>query len=220
MASSSPRVAASPDSFEDASENLMDWFRERSRPLAIGALTVVALGAGALLWRSTASSKAARAETAYFQAQAPIAQNDLAAAERELRTVADQYKGTAGGAQARMLLAQVLYEQGRYQAGIDALKAGDAPGALQTSVKVLTAGGYEGLGQPLEAAKLYEEAATAAVAGGQRDELRASAARAYQAGGRTADAQKIWTELAANEQSPLADEARVRLGELAPKPAS
>ncbi|MDF1502629.1 tetratricopeptide repeat protein [Roseisolibacter sp. H3M3-2] len=209
----------SESSFEDTTDQLQDWARGRSRPLAIGALVVAALGAGAFFWKSSADGKAARAEAAYFQAQAPIAQNDLAGAERELRSVADRFQGTAGGAQARLLLAQVLYEQGKYQAGVDVLKAADAPASLRTSTKVLMAGGQEGLGKAAEAAKLYEEAAAESPIG-QRDELRANAARAYQTAGNAAAAQRIWTELSRNESSPLADEARVRLGELAGKPAS
>ena len=219
MASTS-RLASSSGSLDDASENFADWLRDHSRPIAIGALTIVALAAGTFFWRNAAASKAARAEQAYFQAQAPIAQNDLAAAERELKAVADRYDGTAGGAQAQLLLAQVMYEQGKYQAGIDALKqADDAPEALRASAKVLMAGGYEGLGKHAEAAKLYEEAAQATSAG-HRDDLRASAARAYQAAGNGGAALKIWEELAKSETSPLADEARVRMGEVAAKPAS
>jgi predicted negative regulator of RcsB-dependent stress response len=215
---STTRYASSDSPFEDATDSMTDWVRDRSRPIAIGVLAVVALGAGTLLWRNAASSKAQRAETAFFQAQAPIAQNDLAGAERELKSVADRFGGTAGGAQARLLLAQVYYDQGKYQAGIDVLKAGDPPAALRTSTKVLMAGGYEGLAKHADAAKLYDEAAAESPVG-QRDEMRANAARAYQAAGNAAAAHKIWTELSRNDASPLADEARVRLGELAAKPA-
>jgi predicted negative regulator of RcsB-dependent stress response len=221
MATPSSRIASTePRSFEETTDSLSLWFRDHSRAIAIGAIVVAAAGAGAFFWRTSAASKASRAEQAFFQAQAPVAQNDLPAAEKELARVAQQYDGTPGGAQAQMLLAQVYYEQGKYQQGIDALKnADDAPEALRSSVKVLTAGGYEGLNKPLEAARLYEEAAQAAVAG-QRDELRASAARAYQAAGNSEAARKVWDELVKNEASPLADEARVRLGEVAAKPAS
>ena len=155
---STTRYASSDSSFEDATDSMTDWVRDRSRPIAVGVLAVVALGAGTLLWRNAANSKAQRAETAFFQAQAPIAQNDLTGAERELKSVAERFSGTAGGAQARLLLAQVYYDQGKYQAGIDALKAADAPAALKTSTKVLMAGGFEGLAKHAEAAKLYEEA--------------------------------------------------------------
>ena len=81
------------------------------------------------------------------------------------------------------------------------------------------AAGYEGLSRPADAAKAYDEAASSALAG-QRDELRASAARAYQSAGNVEAARKIWTELGDKESSVLADEARVRLGELNAKPAS
>jgi predicted negative regulator of RcsB-dependent stress response len=221
MASPSSRIASTePRSLEETTDSVAIWFREHSRAVSIAALAVAAAAAGTFFWRTSAASKATRAEQAFFQAQAPVAQNDLATAEKELARVGQQFDGTAGGAQAQMLLAQVYYEQGKYQQGVDALKnASDAPEALRSSVKVLMAGGLEGLGKPADAAKLYEEAAQAA-AGGQRDELRASAARAYQAAGNAEAARKIWDELVKNEASPLADEARVRLGEVAAKPAS
>ena len=215
---SSTRLASS-SSLDDASDSFSDWMREHGRALALVGVALAAVLVFAWIWRSTSASKAQRAEQQFFQAQAPLAQNDLPGAERELRRVAEQFDGTAGGAQAQLLLAQVLYEQGKYQAGIDALKeADDAPGALRSSAKVLTAAGYEGLGKPVEAARLYEEAAGAAT-GSQRDDLRASAARAYQAAGNGDAARKIWEELAKREGSPLADEARVRLGELSVRPA-
>ena len=78
------------------------------------------------------------AERAFFDAQAPLANQDLAAAERNLRQVATRYDGTAGGAQAQLALAEMLYDQGKYQDGLNALKdADDAPSALKPAVIVM-----------------------------------------------------------------------------------
>ena len=221
MASSSSRASSSASgaSLEDATESLADWFRTNGRVVGLVALALVLAVVGTWLWRWTAANKAGQAEQQFYQAQAPLAQGDLAGAERELRRVATAFDGTAGGAQAQMLLAQVLYEQGKYQAGIDVLKnADDAPDALRRGARLLTAAGLEGLNKFAEAAKIYEEAAQG-VTGTQRDDLRASAARAYQAAGNAASARTIWAELAQQEGSPLVDEARVRLGELSAAPA-
>jgi hypothetical protein len=42
----------------------------------------------------------------------------------------------------------------------------------------------------------------------------------YGAGGKTAEARKLWAELAANRESPVLNEAKVRLGEIDAKVAS
>jgi predicted negative regulator of RcsB-dependent stress response len=220
MASPTTRTAASESSFEDATESFVDWFRLHSTRVVSGMAVVVVAAAGYMAYRAYTAGQATRAEKAFFEAQAPLANHDLAAAETQLRQVAARYDGTAGGAQAQLALAQLLFEQGKYQAGMEVLKdADDAPDALKPAVRVMRAAGEEGLGRPAEAAKLYEQAAEDEQIDARKVELRANAARAYQQAGQSEPARKIWTELAQKEDSPLADEARVRLGELAAQAA-
>lgn len=207
-------------SFDDAAENFGDWVRLHSTQVAVGAGIVVALLAGAALWRSSAASRATRAETAFFEAQAPLAQGNLPAAQQQLQQVAQRYDGTAGGAQAQLLLAQTYFDQGKYQQGLDVLKqADDAPKSLAGSVRLLTAVGLEGLGKYDDAAKRYEEAAEGAASDAERLQFRADAARAYQAGGNKDASLKIWSDLAKSDAPGIADEARVRVGELTAKSA-
>jgi predicted negative regulator of RcsB-dependent stress response len=221
MASPTTRTAASDSPFEDATDSFIDWFRLHSTKVVSGMAVVVVAAAGYMAYRAYSAGQASSAERAFFEAQAPLANRDLAGAEAQLRRVATQYDGTAGGAQAQLALAQILFEQGKYQAGLDVLKdADDAPAALKPAVRVLRAAGEEGLGRPAEAAKLYEQAAADEQIEGRKAELRANAARAYQQAGQAEPARKIWAELAAKEDNPLADEARVRLGELAAQAAS
>ena len=214
MASPTTPTAPPAASFEDATESAADWVRLHSRQLAIGAAVIAAAVVGAVVYRSMSVSKNARAEQAFFEAQAPLANRDLAAAERNLRQVAQRYGGTAGGAQAQLVLAQILYDQGKYQEGLKVLEDADAPEALEPAVRLLTAAGYEGLNRFADAAKLYEQAANEATAESRKVELRASAARAYQQANDAAAAGRIWAELAKRDGSPIADEARVRLGEV------
>ncbi|MEA2764240.1 MAG: hypothetical protein QOK07_644, partial [Gemmatimonadaceae bacterium] len=49
-------------------------------------------------------------------------------------------------------------------------------------------------------------------------QYQAAAARDYMAAGKPEEAKALWTELAKDDTSPLAAEAKVRLGELLAKP--
>jgi tetratricopeptide (TPR) repeat protein len=221
MTSPSPRAMNQrTSSFDDAAENFGDWVRVHSKQVAIGVGVVAVVVVGAALWRSSASSKNNRAETAFLQAQAPLVQGNVPAAQQQLQQVAQRYDGTAGGAQAQLLLAQTYFDQGKYQEGLNVLKeADDAPDALRNSVRLLTAVGYEGLGQPAEAAKRFEEAAGDAKTEPERLQLQADAARAYQAAGNKDAALRLWSELAKVQGPGISDEARVRVGELTAKSA-
>ncbi|MEW5917299.1 MAG: hypothetical protein AB1762_12880, partial [Gemmatimonadota bacterium] len=74
-------------------------------------------------------------------------------------------------------------------------------------------------GKNAEAGAEFERAAAAARGDAERDSYRADAARAYTAAADTAKALAIWQALAADEQSPLSAEAKLRAGELSAKPA-
>jgi predicted negative regulator of RcsB-dependent stress response len=216
---SAPPSAPSESTFEDATDSFIDWFRLHSTKVVTGMAAVVVVAGGYMAYRAYSSGQAARAERAFFEAQAPLANRDLAGAERSLRQVATRYDGTAGGAQAQLALAQLLYDQGKYQDGLNALKgADDAPAALKPAVIVMRAAGEEGLGRPAEAAKLYEQAANDEKIEARKNDLLANAARAYTQAGQKDAARKIWSDLAQRQDNPLADEARVRLGELSAAP--
>ena len=216
MASTSRLAPSSPHSLDSGTDRAGEWFRAHGRALGAVGVTLAAVLGGAMVWLSSNSGKATRADAAFAAASAPLATNDVATAQRELRQVATQYDGTAGGAQAQLLLAQLLYDAGKYQEGLDVLKqADDAPAPMRTGVLALTAAGYEGLDRFGEAGKRYEDAAAAASTEAQKRDLRANAARAYQRAGDVAASRRLWEPLANEESSPYADEARVRLGELA-----
>jgi predicted negative regulator of RcsB-dependent stress response len=208
-------MTQSTSSFDAATENFTDWVREHATQVTIGVAAVAVLVAGGALWRSSSANKAARADAAFFDAQAPLAQGNVPAAQQQLQQVAQRYDGTAGGTQAQLLLAQTYYDQGKYQDGLNVLKqASGAPKLFSGPIKVLTAVGNEGLGQFAQAAKSYEDAASEAHSEAERSQLRADAARAYQAAGDKVSALRIWTDLAKLEGQGVADEARVRVGEL------
>ncbi|MBX9927494.1 MAG: tetratricopeptide repeat protein [Gemmatimonadaceae bacterium] len=195
----------------------VDFFRQNSRNLSIAAIVLVAGGGAGYLWNRSAQIKADRADAAFAEAARAFDAGNAALAEKELGKVALRYAGTSGGAEASMLLAQVLFDQGKYADGLKALEGTKVPKHFQSGVHALIAAAHQDQGKHEEAAKHYGMAAEAAELSGDRDYMKAEQARALVAAGKKAEAEKIWAALAANEESSVAAEARVRLGELTAK---
>jgi tetratricopeptide (TPR) repeat protein len=201
-------------------ESFTEWFMLHKREVswAIIALAIVVLSYW--YYERSESLKAQRAETAYFQARQSAAAGNLPLAVSDLQKVATRYEGTRAGAQASMTLAQALYQQQKFKEGIAALKKAEAkaPADFRPSIHVLEADGYEELKDFVRAAEQYKVAAQETRYPADKAQYQAYAARDYMAAGKTAEAKAIWTELAKDDTSPLAAEAKVRLGELLAKP--
>jgi predicted negative regulator of RcsB-dependent stress response len=140
----------------------------------------------------------------------------MAEGQAALEQLVSRYAGTPAGTQGVLRLAQVLYEQGKHQEGVDRLEQAledHGSGPFQVAMLQLAAAGYESLGRPADAAVRYVQAAEETDLEGEGAELRARAARAFGAAGNKAEAIRLWEELLA-EGGPLTNEARIRLGEL------
>lgn len=217
MASQSAHpMTRSQSSFEDATENFSDWLNENATKVVTGVAVVVVVLGGVWFMRSNSAKKDSRAAMAFSQAQGAATQPEL---EKQLADVGTRYKGTAPGTEASIAVAQMQFDAGKYQDGMATLDKIDAPSSMQNAVKLLKAAGNEGLNKYAEAAKLYEDVANATGPLAEKTQYQASAARAYQAGSDKASALRIWTELAKVEGLGVADEARVRIGELSAAPA-
>lgn len=194
------------------------WDRHRQHLAWVGLVIIVALAAAWFYVRS-ASLKQEHAESAFESAIVSVQSGNIPLAESDLKKVVARYAGTNGGAEAAMTLAKLYYQQGKFPAGIDALRtAVSTKGDMQYDALVLEAGGYEGLTKWADAARTYEKAAAAARFREEKAQAEAMAARAYQAGGDKADAVKIWQTLLKDPKSGFAAEANVRLGELTAEP--
>jgi predicted negative regulator of RcsB-dependent stress response len=164
--------------------------------------------------------KSQRAEAAYFQARQSAAAGNLPLAVSDLQKVVTRYEGTRAGTQAAISLAEALFDQRKFKEGIGTLKKVEAkaPDDFRPSIHVLEAAGYEELKDFVAAAEQYDLAAKVTPFPADRARYQAGAARDYMAAGKADAAKRIWTELAKDESSPEAAEARVRLGELTAKP--
>jgi predicted negative regulator of RcsB-dependent stress response len=216
MAKSEP---VAPEVIEgDASESIMEWARTNSRALSIGGMVVVALAALGLLWRASADKKEVRASQALASAQAVVQSGNAALAQSDLQALLRRYGGTTAAIQARLLLAQVHFGQGKVDEGLRELNEIKSPGLFAASVHSMRAAGLEQAGKPGEAAPEYEKASEAASTPLAKGAYRSDAARAYLAAGNRDAAKRIWESIASDDSSPLAGEAKIRIGELTAKP--
>lgn len=207
---------------DERTESIADWFQAHIREVSIVAVAVIVLAGGVFTYLQMSAATERNAEQAFFSAQSLRQTADPTQAETELAKVASQYRGTAGGTQAAMVLAQLRYDAGKYDEGLQTLanlKKGGVNDEFAASVEALIGAGYEGEAKFAEAAKAYQTAATKARFDADKMSYRADAARVFAAGGQVAEAVKLWQGIADDPTSPLADEARVRLGELTVKPA-
>jgi hypothetical protein len=200
-----PPISADPDS-------LMDTVSAYSKQLSIAAIAVAVVVGGAFLWQANTHRREAQAEKAFFDAMTLSAQRDNRAPD-ELMKVASRYAGTAGGVQAALLYAQNRFDVEKYDEGQKVLDGISSPGLFAAGVEALKASGYEGQQKFDKAAEHFLAAVAKAQLDGEKDMLKAEAARALNAAGKRADAAKIWAELAEKVDSPVSAEAKIRLGE-------
>jgi hypothetical protein len=205
---------------EDGSA-LFDWFRAHSKLASYIGVGVLAVAAAAYMWRRSDAIRQERGEQALVSAARTFASGNLPLAQSDLEKLIARYGSTTAGAQARLLLAQILYDQNRPDSGLKVLEGigGGPGGAFTASVHALRAAGLEQSSKSAEAAAEYERAADAARGDVERHMYRADAARAYTAAADTAKALAVWRALAADEQSAASGEAKLRIGELTAKPA-
>lgn len=203
---------------------MSDWFELHNKQVTLGVVLLIAAGGGAWFYNRSQDLKHERAESAYFAAQRSVSPGNLPLAEADLRKMVKRYDGTDGAIQGRLLLAQILYDQGKYQDGITQLRdAADEIGKSDefgSSAFLVMAAGYEQLKNFAEAASSYEKAAAAARFEADRHRYQSLAAQMYLMAGKPADATRLWTPIAADSKSVVAGEARVRLGEMATKAES
>lgn len=201
-------------------ESLTEWLQLHSREVTWAVVAIALIVGGFWFYERSQSIKAQRAENAYFQARQSIVSGNLPQAVTELQKVVNRYDGTYAGTQASLSLAQALYDQKKYKEGIEAMKKAEAkaPGDFRDQIHVLEAAGYEQLKDFSNAAEQYKLASSVTRFPADKALFQGEAAKNYAAAGKKAEAKAIWTELAKDEGSPMAAEARVRLGELAAEP--
>jgi tetratricopeptide (TPR) repeat protein len=211
-------AAARPD-LEDRAEDLKEWALVHSKGLSIAAGAILVAVGLAWLYVKSQQAQAQNASAALVQAEQAIAAGNSALAQSDLERIVNRYGSTEAGRQAQLLLSQTYFDAGKYAEGIENLQKliQAKPKFVEASAYNLMGAGYEQQNKFDDAAGAYQKAASLAAGKSDRDSYLANAARALTAGGKTAEAVKIWSKLATDPTSPAAAEARVRLGELQAK---
>jgi predicted negative regulator of RcsB-dependent stress response len=178
---------------------------------------VVTVGAAAWIWTASANRTANNAEQAYATAERSYFSGNPQLAETDLKRVVERYGGTTAGVRASMLLARHFFEQSKPADGVAALRAAIGRGSakpFRPGIYGLIGAGFEAENKFDSAATAYRAASSEAATQGEREQYQASAARALMSGGDKVGALKLWQAIAARELSPLAGEAKLRIGEL------
>lgn len=141
-----------PDEFISFSRRLLE-FGQKHLAYILGGLAVVLI-AGAL-WGYLQKRQANRQEQAaeLYQSVAAPKKQDTAVMLKDLQTILQDYPATGGALEARLLMANLLYQEQKYA---EAAAAFEALGAEAPDLKLLVA---ENLSYCYEAQKEYARAA-------------------------------------------------------------
>jgi predicted negative regulator of RcsB-dependent stress response len=202
----------------ERAQTFFDWTRVNSKALTAGAAVVVVAAAVFWFYQRSQQIQAVNAEKALMNAKTSVTAGNLPLAQTDLQNVYSRYGSTSAGVEAAMLLAQVDFDSGKPQDGInvlDKVSGSRAASSAQPTLLSLKGDGLAQLGKLTDAAKQYEAAADATGFETEKAFYKSKAARTYQSAGDTAKAHKLWTELLNDPKAQaMAAEARVRLGEL------
>ena len=206
---------------DERTESIFEWLHVNSRLVSIAAVVVAVAAAGGWLYTRAQAGKEARAAQTLQRAEQSMGQGNVPLAQTDLEKLTSSQSGTAGAAQGALLLAQLYYDKGEYQKGIDALtRSGAASKDFEAPAEALIADGYSQLGKYVDAAAHYRKAAEVTRFKNDRQGYLADAARNFSAAKDTAQARQLWEEVLKDENSIWASEARIRLGELTARPAA
>lgn len=210
-------AAKPPMDLELDADTLIDTLRMRSKELGIAAVVIVVAAAGIFLWQQQKHANEDKAELALANPASAFFQGNAALAKNDLQKLVERYADTPAGVQGAMMLAQVQFQEGKFNDGVKTLQkaqGSSAAGPFAAPLQALIGEGLLDGKSYAEAAKAFQEAAAKTSFAADKDVYRADAARALTLAGKVDEAKKIWAELATNRESPVVAEARVRLGEL------
>src|ERR1051325_295514 len=132
------------DLTRDDPQDLMQWLDVNRRWLTIATAIIVVGGGSWWVYNQSQMNKEVNASKALLLAQQSMNSGNPALAKSDLEKMTARYGGTAAGSEGAMLLAQLDYDQARFQEGITILDraARSAPQPLEAEIRSLMGDGY------------------------------------------------------------------------------
>ncbi|HUG41008.1 MAG TPA: tetratricopeptide repeat protein [Longimicrobiales bacterium] len=165
--------------FVSGVERTVAWARKHQRTLSIAVVAVILLVAGFLYYVNYQRTLETQATQRFTELQGTIASGNFQLAIRDLQGFVDRFGSTEAGRQARLVLAEILLQEGQ------ARRAGEVLGTLAEDVDEplgmaaarVQAAAFEAVGDHEQAIRLYLRIADAARFPFQARESLADAAR-------------------------------------------
>jgi predicted negative regulator of RcsB-dependent stress response len=134
------------------------WAQERTHVLVIGVVAVVLLVVGFIFWMDQRSQRLERAAIELEQVQQAAFFEEAGAARAQLRTYLDRFGGTPYAVEARLLLAELLLEDGAPDEAARVLEevAPSHRNPLRIQATILLGVAYEQAERWDEAADVYD----------------------------------------------------------------
>lgn len=174
------------------------WAKANSQLLVFSTVVVVVLVAGFLYFRSWQAAQIERAVAQLEQVQQSVAYGEREAAKASLNQFIQAFEGTPYELEARLLLGQVLLEEGTPEEAIDALapavrEMDSEPIGIQAAF--LMAAAYEEAGRVEEAERMFLRISNTAELTFQIREAVSGAARIRARQGNFAGAADLYREV-------------------------
>ena len=167
------------DAFVSGVERSVAWGRKHQRALITGAIALAVLVAGVLYYVNYQRTLENQAAARFTELQGTIASGNTQLALRDLQAFVDRFGSTDAGAQARVILGDILVQQGQPDEAVGVLQdmADDAGDPLGVAAARIKAAAHEALGEHDQAVSIYVRIADAARFPFQAREALADAAR-------------------------------------------
>ena len=208
------------DALVKTTADFADFASEHTTLLIAGAVALVLAVIAFNFVRAGAQRADARAAAMLTEAWSDYNRGQLDAASARLADLQREAGGTKPGKQALLLLANIHYDQGKYEqarAEYEQVRSRFAKDSvLGLAAQRGLAATLENLKQYGAAAKIYEQLAEATASHSAAANLRLAAARNFVKAGKTAEALALYQELAADAtlEPQVVHAAKLRLAEL------
>ena len=207
-------------------EHTFDWahWAESHRTQVLAALAGIAvLVAAFFVYRSLARAGEEDAARSYIEARQAYFSGNYPLAVSDLQAFIDSHGDSSYGDDARIFLADALYQAGDPQAAVETLQwfhsHEDSPFAV--NALLLEAAAYQATGSLDAAAETYRQALERTDVEAQRVQILSSLADVYELKGETDQAAaQLRAIVDLDPEAPAADLARRKLAELTAQPLS